>query len=139
MPCPFFEPIRTLRSAELRNARLPLIDEYAGRCLSSVASSGEASGYSCNHGYALGLCVHFPEGAPNLAYRYSLVSRDSDQLNFLFVCEEGYAPAAAARLLHFSIGKNELLERDLEPAIAAQAAAFCRSFLAKHGIAHLNS
>ena len=138
MPCPFFEPLRVAASAELRNARLPLIEEYAGRCLSVCGNEALAEGYNCNHGYALGVCEHFPQNGKNGANRYSLVSRSGEQLNLLFIHEEEYAPAGT-RLLHFSIGTNELLERDLDPAVAAQAAAFCRSYLSRYGAGPRNS
>lgn len=132
MPCPFFEPLRVVATSELRNARLPLIEEYAGRCLNAPEAGGQAKSYHCNHGYAHGVCEHFPRSAANGANRYSLVSRSGEQLNFLLIHEEEYAPAGT-RLLHFSIGANELLEHDLDPATAAQAAAFCRSYLSRHG------
>jgi hypothetical protein len=137
MPCPFFEPVQIVASTELRNARLPLIEEYAGRCL-NFPDAEEARGYHCNHGYALGVCEHFPATGKNGANRYSLLDRNGEQLNVLLVNEEEYAPAGT-RLLHFSIGANELLEHDLDPAIAAQAAAFCRSYLSRHGPASRNS
>ena len=107
------------------------IEEYAGRCLNFAQGSEQAKGYHCNHGYALGICEHFPQAGRNGANRYSLVSRSGEQLKLLLIREEEYAPAAT-RLLHFSIGMNELLERDLDPATAAQAAAFCRSYLHRH-------
>lgn len=138
MPCPFFEPLRIVSSAELRNARLPLIEEYAGRCLNLPEAAAEACGYHCNHGYALGGCRHFPTGGRNSANRYSLLSRNGEELDLLFINEEDYAPAAT-RMLHYSIGANELLEHDVDPAIAAQAAAFCRSYLKRHGTAAHNS
>ena len=131
MPCPFFEPLTIVASVELRNARLPLIEEYAGRCLNLPEPSVEVCGYHCNHGYARGVCEHFPTDGVNGANRYSLLSRNGEQLNLLFINEEDYAPAAT-RMLHYSIGTNELLEHDLDPAIAAQAAAFCRSYLKRH-------
>jgi hypothetical protein len=137
MPCPFFEPLRTVASAELRNARLPLIEEYAGRCLNVPGINEEARGYHCNHGYALGVCEHFPADGKNCANRYSLVGRNGEQLNLLVINEEAYAPAGT-RLLHFSIDANELLEHDLDAATAAQAAAFCRGYLSRHGAAARN-
>jgi len=132
MPCPFFEPLRIVASTELRNARLPLIEEYAGRCLNLPDAAAEACGYHCNHGYARGACEHFPAGGRNGANRYSLLSCNREQLNLLLINEEDYAPGAT-RMLHYSIGANELLEHDLDPATAAQAAAFCRSYLKRIG------
>jgi hypothetical protein len=130
MPCPFFEPLRIVASVELRSARLPLIEEYAGRCLNLPEPCAEACGYHCNHGYARGACEHFPAGGKNGANQYSLLSRNGEQLSLLFITEEDYAPAAT-RTLHYSIDENELLEHDLDPSVAAQAAAFCRSYLKK--------
>jgi hypothetical protein len=134
MPCPFFEPVRVVASVELRNARLPLIEEYAGRCRNLPDAAPETCGYHCNHGYAQRLCEHFPSNGENSAHRYSLLGRSGEQLKLLFIHEEDYAPAAT-RTLHYSIQTNELLERDLDPATAAQAAAFCRSYLKTHGAA----
>lgn len=127
-----------MTSTELRNARLPLIEDYAGRCLNVPESKEEAQGYQCNHGYARGLCERFPANEKNGAKRYSLLGRDGEQLNVLLINEEEYAPAGT-RLLHFSISTNELLERDLDTATAAQAVAFCRSYLSKHGATARNS
>jgi hypothetical protein len=138
MPCPFFEPLRVVASTELRNARLPLIDEYAGRCLNLSEEAAEARGFHCNHGYAHRLCQYFPETGKHGANRYSLLSRKGEQLELLLIYEEEYSPAGK-RLLHFSIATNALIESDLQPAVAAQASAFCRSFLKKNNATALHA
>jgi hypothetical protein len=130
MPCPYFEPLQTIATPELRNARLPLIEEYRGRCL-SMATPLEAGGYQCNHGYARGLCVSFPDGKRSSAHRFSLLMCDAQQVEFLFIREEEYAPAAT-RLLHFCISEDNLVETDLDTAVRAQATAYCRSYLKTH-------
>lgn len=133
MPCPFFVPRRIISTAELRSARLPLVEEYSGQCLNRTLVGEDAQSYSCNHGYALGICENFPASEKNSANRYSLLRRDQEQLDVLFIREEEYAPVSTRRL-HYRISAACLLEQDLEPCIAAQAAAFCRSYLKLLGI-----
>jgi hypothetical protein len=128
MPCPYFEPLQTVVSVDLRNARLPLIEEHAGRCLHH---GGQAGSYACNHGYARGVCEHFPPNHQNAANRFSLVSSNPEDVELLFIREEAYAPVAT-RLLHFSVSADRLLEGDLDSCVHAQATAFCRSYLKTH-------
>ena len=131
MPCPYFEPLWPTSSMELANARLPLIQEYAGRCRQLHPEAPKVGGLACNQGYALGTCPHFPETEKNRAYRYSLLSRSPNQLELLFVCEEEYFPTVTQRL-HYLVEQNRFLEADLEANVFAQAAAFCQSYLARH-------
>jgi hypothetical protein len=91
----------------------------------------QVGGYQCNHGYARGLCASFPAADRNSAHRFSLLVCEPQQVQVLFIREEEYAPAAT-RLLHFSIPEDSLVENDLDTAIRAQAAAYCRSYLKTH-------
>jgi hypothetical protein len=98
----------------------------------------EAQSYCCNHGHALGICENFPVSEKNSANRYSLLRRDQEQLDILLIREEEYAPVFTRRL-HYTISAATLLEQDVEPTIAAQAAAFCRSYLKLQGIRTSNN
>ncbi|MFZ0595283.1 MAG: hypothetical protein WAM39_32770 [Bryobacteraceae bacterium] len=131
MACPFFEPVTLAPMANSRNARLPLIREYAGHCARQDGGI-QVSDRSCNQGYARGVCDYFPSSEKNRANRYSLLNRGESELRLLFVIEEDYSPAAI-RTLHFSIHQDCLLESDLDPCVSAQALAFCRSYLKAYG------
>jgi hypothetical protein len=131
MACPFFEPVALTPTANWQSVRLPLIREYAGRCVRQDCCV-QVSGRNCNQGYARGVCDYFPDNEKNRANRYSLVNRGDEELWLLFVAEEEYAPAAT-RTLHFSIVQDCLLESDLDPCVSAQALAFCRSYLKTRG------
>jgi hypothetical protein len=130
MPCPYFEPLQPVTGAETVSARLPLIQKYAGRCQCRPDTAHTASGDNCNQGYARGTCLYYPDRS-NRANRYSLLSRSGEELQLLFISEAEYFPAGS-RTLHFSISQNRLLEQDVEPSVAAQASAFCRSYLRQH-------
>lgn len=127
MPCPFFEPLMPVSGNYAPEGRLPLIQEYEGRC---ARHSGipAANNRCCNHGYARGTCEFFPTGGANRANRYSLLNREEHGLTLLYIGEEDYSPAAS-RMLHFSIAEDRLVETDLDSCICAQAVAFCRSYL----------
>lgn len=131
MACPFFEPVVLAPVANSRNARLPLIREYAGHCARQDHGI-QVGDRSCNQGYARGVCGYFPNNEKNRANRYSLLTRDELELRLLLINEEEYAPAAT-RTLHFSIVQDRVLESDLDPCATAQATAFCRSYLKTHG------
>jgi hypothetical protein len=131
MSCPFFEPVFPVSSRKIQNGRLPLIQEYQGRCANRERDI-EVNDRGCNQGYAKGMCDFFPSEQKNQANRYSLVSRGDGSLTLLYINEEEYSPAVS-RTLHFSIAGNRLLEEDLDVCIAAQALAFCRSYLNTYG------
>ena len=128
MPCPYFEPDAPIAAPALRNGRLPLIEEYSGRCVRSGAYRRAGDNTACNQGYARAICENFPEQQTNGAWRYSLVRRDGDQLEILWICEEEYFPVSS-RPLHFSIGSDCLVEKEVDGSVEAQATAFCRSYL----------
>jgi len=69
-------------------------------------------------------------GGEKRSYRFSLLSQGPEELELLFIDEEEYAPAFT-RQLHFSVSGNCLSEDDVDFCIAAQALAFCRSYLRK--------
>jgi hypothetical protein len=127
MACPFFEPLMPIASSPFRNARLPLLEPYAGRCCSRP-DQPPVEARSCNQGYPAGCCEHFPHDWPNQANRYSFAGREQDDLRVLFIREENHSPAET-RTLHFSVSRDCLTEADLDPLIASQALAFCRSFV----------
>jgi|SRR6476469_7143013 hypothetical protein len=129
MPCPYFEPLEPLAEPSFCNARLPLIEQYGGLC-HVCAEPFQSTETCCNHGYARGHCERFPSEGRNAAHRFSLLSQGPEELELLFIDEEEYAPAFT-RQLHFSVSGNCLSEDDVDFCIAAQALAFCRSYLRK--------
>jgi hypothetical protein len=129
MTCPYFEPLEPLAEPAFHNARLPLIEQYGGLCRVR-AEPIQSTETCCNHGYARGLCERFPAEVKNTAHRFSLLRRNPEELELLFIREEDYAPALNYQL-HFSVIGNCLGEHDLDSCIAAQALAFCRSYLRK--------
>lgn len=129
MSCPYFEPTEPTSEPVFRNARLPLIEQYDGFCHAhpELVHSTESC---CNHGYARGQCERLPAEEKNKAHRFSLIRQGPDELELLFIGEEEYSPVFS-RQLHFSVAGNCLKEHDLDCCVAAQAVAFCRSYLGK--------
>ncbi|HEX6546979.1 MAG TPA: hypothetical protein VF023_11770 [Bryobacteraceae bacterium] len=127
MPCPFFEPVLPVSGNYAPQGRLPLIQEYEGRC-ARHAGSLPVNSRCCNQGYARGSCEFFPSDDANRANRYSLLKREEQGLTLLFIGEEEYSPATS-RMLHFSIAEDRLIETDVDSCVLAQAVAFCRSYL----------
>jgi hypothetical protein len=130
MPCPYFEPDAPIATPAFHNSRLPLIEEYSGRCI-RTSTSRRASDYAaCNQGYARAICENFPNQQTNGAWRYSFVRRDQDQLEILWIGEEEHFPVLS-RPLHFSIAADCLVEKEVDCCVQAQVTAFCRSYLRK--------
>jgi hypothetical protein len=129
MPCPYFEPLNPVAEPAFQNGRLPLIEQYSGVC-HVHAEPAQSTESCCNHGYARGQCERFPLAGKNVAHRFSLLGQGPEELELVFIDEEDYAPAFTRRL-HFSVRGNCLSEDDLGSCIAAQALAFCRSYLRK--------
>lgn len=127
MSCPFFEPLAPVLEPQFLNGRLPLIQEHEGMCHAGGAHT-LANGPACNHGYARGHCERFPQAEPSIALRYSVIRLDGSELEFLCIAEENHAPVRSRRL-HFSFDLNRVKEMDLNTCLAAQAVAFCRSYL----------
>ena len=96
MACPFFEPILPVSIKKIQNGRLPLIEEYRGRCANRKPDI-EVNDRSCNQGYARGVCGFFPSEQKNRANRYSLVSRSDAALTLLYINEEESRPPPCAR------------------------------------------
>ena len=127
MPCPYFEPTKPADETVFLNTRLPLIEEYQGRCRATM-SACPSNSLCCHLGYPRGACDRFPAADRNRAARYSMVRCGPEQLEFLYIEEENHAPTFS-RHLHCSIHREQLMEADLDIPIAAQALAFCRSYL----------
>ncbi len=127
MPCPFFEPLAPADEPKFRNGRIPLIEEHAGTCHAS-ADLPAVKGATCNHGYALGQCDRYPAIEPSAAMRYSILGRCGGALEVLCITEENYSPAGTRRL-HFLLASDRLEETDVDLCMAAQACAFCRTYL----------
>ena len=127
MPCPFFEPVLPVSANYAPQGRLPLIQEYEGRC-GRRTGSRPISSRCCNQGYARGSCEFFPSEGSNRANRYSLLNHEEKALTLLYIGEEDYSPATS-RTLHFLVSEDRLLETDVDSCVLAQAVAFCRSYL----------
>lgn len=128
MPCPYFEPDAPLARPTYKNGRLPLIEEHSGKCRRTTEGYEPRDYTTCNQGYARANCENFPSDRANAAFRYSLIRRDGDELEILWISEEEYSPVASSRV-HFSIAGDRVLETELAVSVQAQAAAFCRSYL----------
>jgi hypothetical protein len=134
MCCPYFEPDAPLARPVFQDGRLPLIEEYRGECLSASEShglTGGSAGYrSCNQGYARETCPNYPTEQPNGAFRYSLLRCNDEEIEILWIREEDHSPLHSMSL-HYSIARDCVAETDVERPVAAQASAFCRSYLHK--------
>jgi hypothetical protein len=131
MPCPYFAPHNVVAQQQNVNARLPLIDEYEGRCHAGsepIATPAELRFRCCNHGYSRGSCQRFPSGDTRSALRYDVVRRTQSTLELVCIEEQNYAPLRW-RTIQYSLA-SERLEPEIEDACTqAQAIAFCRSYL----------
>ena len=131
MPCPFFEPGFVVLRPENRNARLPLIEEYDGRCLAvegGIAAPPDRRARCCNQGYSAGSCEHFPSWETRSALRYSVTQQTADTVDLICIEEQLFEPLHW-RSLRYLIKEDALAESVTEVAIEAQALAFCRSLL----------
>jgi hypothetical protein len=128
MPCPYFVPNTPLARPAFQGGRLPLVEEYRGECLRAGESYGSTGYRACNQGYARETCPNYPSDRPNGAFRYTLLRCGEAEIEILWIREEDYAPVQSS-LLHFSIARNCVAETDAERTVAAQASAFCRSYL----------
>ena len=131
MPCLYFEPTTLVEEPFDRRARLPLIDEYDGRCHAvsgAPAVMDQVRWPCCNQGYSRGRCSQFPADGFGGALRYSVTSRSEDQLALVWIEERDYAPFRYGAL-HFEISTGCFAETGLDALVAAQALAYCRSYL----------
>jgi hypothetical protein len=126
MACPFFEPALDhppdpWEQRWTHRPRLPLGDCYSGFCRAAAGPArlvGEEERELCNHGYARGLCGHFPASCNADAVRFSVTSENP--LRVVYILEKDHAP-----LEHGEIGPAALPP---DPILAAQARAFIASF-----------
>lgn len=130
MACPYFQPTEPVSEPSAVGGRLPLIDEHEGTCLASspVPVSTDVRRECCNQGYTQGRCARFPQEESPAALRYSVVRQTPEALEILCIAEKEYAPLWF-RQVSYSIAVDSVVTEDLDPPIAAQAAAFCRSYL----------
>ena len=131
MPCPYFEP-RERSSKSLRNARLPLIDEYKGMCHARAgqpaAVPAEMIAGPCSHGYSRGTCSQYPADTKTAAMRYSVLRQSDETLDLVCIEEAGYAPVRW-HALQYSKATGLLAPDVGGECMKAQAIAFCRSYL----------
>jgi hypothetical protein len=131
MSCPYFEPLTVVTHGNSVNGRLPLIDEYKGRCLAPDSGGSPAMCLdACNHGYSRGICQRFPVTESRSALRYTVLRRTSDQLEILCIEEHDHAPGRHYPL-RYAIAEATLSSNACEDSVRAQATAFCRSYLAR--------
>lgn len=122
MPCPFFEPAGLLpEKAWTHRPRLPLGEAYAGFCRAPGASEAASEAHQrelCNHGYARGVCDHFPSSCRADAVRFSVTCEEP--LRLVYILEKDYAP-----LEHGEADASLLLPDEI---LAAQARAFLSNY-----------
>jgi hypothetical protein len=118
-----------VKSRQWVNGRLPLIDEYDGRCLAVSGESKPAMQLDCcNRGYSRGVCEHFPLSEQRSAFRYTVLQQSADVLEILVIEEQDHAPGRHYQL-RYAIAESRLAAEGLDEAVEAQALAFCRSYL----------
>jgi|SRR5271165_2620309 len=131
MPCVYFEPTAPAADPLHYGTRLPLIEEYDGRCHAmsgAPAAIGQLRWQCCNQGYSLGRCSQFPADGFGGALRYSVTSHMEDSLELVWIEERDHAPFRHGSL-HFTISTGCFLETGQDTPVAAQALAYCRSYL----------
>jgi hypothetical protein len=134
MPCLYFEPTVPVDQPLHDRSRLPLIEEHDGNCRAmpgSVAAVGQMRWQCCNQGYSLGRCPQFPAGGFDGALRYSVTRHSDDLLELIWIEERDHAPFRHGGL-HFTISTGCLLETGLDAIIAAQALAYCLSYVKRY-------
>ena len=131
MSCPYFEPREVATDPLHAVARLPLIEEYDGRCharAEPISAPQELRFRYCNHGYSQGVCERMPASdAPSCA-RYNVVRRSEAALDILCIQEQNYAPLRW-QSVEYSIVNDRLTVALKDVCLAAQLLAFCRSYL----------
>lgn len=135
MACPFFEPQRVAEAQKFPHARLPLIEEYEGRCWATAEAAAapvELQFQCCNHGYTNGCCRHFPASEERSAMRYSVRGFKDGELQVIWVEEKAYAPLRW-RAVNFVVEDSRLRPEIADICARAQIVAFCRSYLKRIG------
>jgi hypothetical protein len=132
MACPYFKPDRAVVAPRWVNGRLPLIDEYEGRCLAVLGDEAPSAMRldGCNRGYSRGVCEHFPASERRSAIRYTVLQHTADALEILCIEEHDHAPVLHYRLC-YTIAEARLAPETADEAVQAQALAFCRSYLTR--------
>ena len=133
MPCPYFEPRANTLSRTLPNARLPLIGEYGGLCHAGeqpVAAPADLVFRCCNQGHARENCGHFPPNEIRVTLRYSITRKTPAMLELLCIEEVEFAPVKWYPLRYF-IETGVVEPESAGVRVRAQAAAFCRSYIAQ--------
>jgi hypothetical protein len=131
MPCPFFEPVCVVTDRTHQGARLPLIDEYEGRCRAAVEPITvpvDLRFRACNHGYSRQLCGFFPPAEVRSSIRFNVVGLDGEIMELLCVEERDYAPHRWTRF-RYCIHTGSVDPGIADVCAQAQLVAFCRSYL----------
>ena len=131
MPCPYFEPQRPVAQRSFVHARLPLIDEYEGRCRANGSCEPvpeDVRFQCCNHGNSRSTCPRFPAVETRSALRYHLVSRSATEIELVCVEENNYAPAAWY-VVRYAVAGGTISPDISNDCLRAQILAFCRSYL----------
>lgn len=129
MPCPLFEPRQRVSPPREVTIRLPLLFEFEGVChAGGNAPTPEQRFRYCNHGYAKGNCVRFPESVAISAIRFDVTGQTASLLTVLVLEEENHWPRA------WSTFEFLIHERCLRPEIEdicrrAQVLQFCLAYL----------
>ena len=131
MACPYFFPVeRRSSAADVRDAMLPLGDQYSGLCRAVpdrvTTPDDTALRPLCNLGYARGACPQFPDADGPDAVRFT-ISRDSgDSLAIAWVVERDHHPFANGRL-EYAPATGALADAPGD-ILARQAAAYAESY-----------
>jgi hypothetical protein len=130
MPCPLFEPqVRISQSQPEIIIRFPLLYEFEGVChATGLAPPPDHVLRHCNHGYAKGNCVSFPDSLAISAVRFSVTSQTPSQLTVLVLEEENHWPRHWSSF-EFLIQDHRLLPEIEDTCRRAQIIQFCRAFL----------
>ncbi len=135
MSCPFFEPQRRAADPLHPGARMPLLEEYDGRCHAAgepFTAPAELRFQCCNHGYSRGACASFPAAETRSSIRFDILRSDTAALEILYLEEREHAPLRW-QTVRYALD-TESLEPELNDVCAhAQILAFCRSYLRRFG------
>lgn len=135
MPCPFFEPQRVAPDPLHPGARVPLLEEYDGKChavAEAFAAPADLRFQCCNHGYSRGACASFPVAETRSSIRLDILRSDTAALEILYLEECDHAPLRW-QTIRYALG-SEILDPDpIDICARAQVLAFCRSYLRRFG------
>lgn len=133
MPCPYFEPLEIAETCFHRNARLPLIDEYDGRCHASGEPTDAPPSVrfaGCNHGNRECGCEKFPSGRELPVYRFTVTRQEAEALEILAIQELHHRPTGW-RTVRFLMSSEQFEPEFPGLCARSQLLAFCRSYLRK--------